>query len=90
MTPTSLAFASSLTPQQRQYVDLLVAEKVAEALSTLVTSSKLIVDSYQALNAQVEALSAQVNAYESKYRDDSKYILTRGKIVNLMKQLGIE
>lgn len=90
MKPDSESFASSLTPQQRQYVELYVSKKIEEATSELVRSSKLVLDCYQALQAQVESLSAQVNTYESKYRDDSRFILTRGKIVNFMKLHGIE
>ncbi len=88
-TPHYSAFASSLTPQQRQYIDLFVAEKVAEATSAIVQSAQVINESYQKLEAIVATLSAQVESYESKFRDDSKYILTRGKLIAFMKKEGL-
>jgi len=87
--PHFSAFASSLTPQQRQYIDLYVAEKVSEATASVIKSAQVITESYQKLEAIVTTLSAQVDSYESKFRDDSKYILTRGKLIAFMKKEGL-
>lgn len=84
--PHYSAFASSLTPQQRQYIDLFVAEKVAEATSSILQSAQTISDNYNQLLDKISTLFAQVEAYESKFRDDSKYLLTRAKLISFMKE----
>jgi len=88
--PSYDAFASSLTPDQRSYIQNYVLSAVSQLVTPLIQESMALNANNRALIDQVKALEARVNSYESKFRDDAKYSLTRAKIVSLMKELNIQ
>lgn len=89
-TPKYSAFASSLTPDQRSYIQSYTLSAINELVAPLITESMRLTQQYKMLIDQIATLQVRVDSYESKFRDDSKYILTRAKIVALMKEQGIK
>ena len=87
--PDYSAFASSLNPDQRSYVQNYVLSSISELVSPLIAESIKLTQQNKALQETISTLQAQVAKYDSRFTDDAKYILTRAKIVSLMKDLGI-
>lgn len=87
---TVAAFASSLTPQQREYIGAYIAMQVENMVGDVIRYAKTVEENYNALIDQVGILQKQVSAYDAKYLDDASYSLTRPKIIALMKAEGIE
>lgn len=89
-TPDYSAFASSLTPDQRSYIQSYTLSAINELVTPLITESMRLTRQHKALLDQIATLQVRVDSYESKFRDDTKYTLNRAKIVALMKELGIK
>ena len=89
-TPEYQPFASSLTPDQRSYVQNYVMSAVAELVAPLIAESMKLTSQNKNLLDQIATLQLRVDNYESKFRDDTRYSLTRPKIVALMKELNIK
>lgn len=87
--PDFSAFASSLSPDQRSYIENYVAKTVTELVHPITVEAQRLVRQNRELRAHIEDLKSRVDRYESKFRDDQKYTLTRAKIVALMKELSI-
>lgn len=87
--PEYQAFASSLTPDQRSYVQNYTLSVVNELVAPLIEESMKLTKQNRALQETIATLQLRVDSYESKFRDDMKYVLNRAKIVALMKELGI-
>lgn len=81
--------ASYFTPQQRQYIDAYVTDAVLRLTRPVLDANDKLTSQYKAALSEIEDLKARVDTYESKFRDDSKYALTRPKIIALMKAEGI-
>ncbi len=88
--PNYQAFASSLTPDQRSYVQNYVLSAISELVTPLVNEAMKLTNNNRALLEQIELLQVRVDNYENKFRDDGKYILTRPKLVAFMKEQGIK
>lgn len=88
--PNYQAFASSLTPDQRSYVQNYVLSAVAELVSPLVAEAMALTKQNKSLTEQIGILQDRVDRYEEKFREDGKYILTRPKLVAFMKEQGIK
>lgn len=84
------AFASSLTPDQRSYVQNYILSAINELVMPLVIEATQLTKQNKELTAKIDDLVSRVDRYEDKFRDDSKYILTRAKLVALMKEQGIK
>lgn len=83
------AFASSMTVQQREYVDALVENKIKTLVAPLISEASALTSQNKKLIAAIDDLKLRVEAFESNFIDDKKYILTRAKIVALLKKEGI-
>lgn len=88
--PHPSVYASSLSPDQRSYVNASIAHAVNEIVAPLIAETQNANANNAALLDEIKTLRAKVASYEAKLIDDTKYILTRGKIVALMKELDIK
>lgn len=88
--PHPSVYASSLSPDQRGYVNSAIAQAVDELVTPLIIQTKKAIATNKVLREDIAALLSRVEALNSKVTDDTKYILTRGKIVALMKELDIK
>lgn len=88
-TPDFNAFASSLKPHQREYITAYVTTKVNEQMAPLLEATLSALGQLDLIRAEVETLRAQHQAFADRAKDDDKYILTRGKIIQFMKAQGI-
>lgn len=83
------AFESLFTPHERLYIESYVAAKVSEILEPAALKMTQAAAAFEKLTAEVETLKTQVAAYESNFKDDAKYALTRPKVIALLKKEGI-
>lgn len=83
-------FASSLTPAQRSYIESYIDYQVETKVLPILTEAKALTAQYKALIDRIDTLQSSVDRYNNKFIDDTKYILTRAKIVALMKELNIK
>ena len=88
--PNYQAFASSLAPDQRSYVQNYVISAVSELVAPLIEESMALTKQNRALQEAIATLQTRVDNYESKFRDDMKYTLNRAKLVAFMKDQGIK
>ncbi len=83
-------FSSAMSPDQRSYVQLYVAKTVAELIHPLIVTNKNLSEQNERLTSEIATLTSRVESYESKFREDTKYAITPGKVATLMKELGIK
>lgn len=89
--PTSqqLTELAAFTPHQRSYVEALIAEAVAPLLVEIENLKSIPRPTAPVDNPRIDAMQLQINDLRMRYEQDDKYVLTRAKIVALLKQQGI-
>jgi len=82
-------FATSLSPDQRSYVQTYIQHQIDTLISPLITEAKTLTAQNKSLTEQIQTLTDRINRYEERFKDDLRYTLTRGKVVQLLKELNI-
>lgn len=87
-TAASIEDATKLTGLQRQYIKA-VAEEAAKLAANAVRDElvQLVVinDQYNQTD-----LNSRLSRLEGRYKEDDKFALTKPKLIDLMKKMGIE
>jgi len=88
--PNPDVFASSLKPNQRNYVECKIAEQIDINLAPLVRENIKLTRTNKQLTDKIDSLELQIKAFERNFTDDMRYKLTRANIIALMKELGLK
>ena len=84
--------SSGLAPLARQWIKALVSEvqpqQTVAPASNQEQINKLASELYDVLN-RINKLTERVEELETRYDVDERYSITRGKVVALMKKMGI-
>lgn len=87
--PDSNATKHSMTALQRQYLDSKVKELLEDAITPLRDEVSDLVAENLELRSTISVLAARLRKAEDRFASDDKTVLTKSKIVHLMKTLGI-
>lgn len=88
--PDPEILASSFSATQRRYIELMLTSTLQEIVEPLVNSAKSLLATNKAQRDKINELELRINKLESRFKDDDRFLLTRGKIVALMKELNIQ
>jgi hypothetical protein len=93
--PKALQLESStgLPPLARQWIKALVAENAAlirETVEADIARAASAAQSLPARDPRVDDLLNRIEYLERRAESDERYVLTKGKIIELMKKHGIE
>ena len=87
-TAASIEGATKLTGIQRQYIKAVVEEAARAAVATVRDDLIKLFDMNDHYN-QID-LNSRLSHLEGRYKEDDKFALTKPKLIDLMKKMGIE
>lgn len=88
MSSTSQRFAHSMTPLQREYLGHLIAEQVAPLTVKIAELEDQLATANRAHRAAAQALRDEVEVLKTHHAEDTRYALTRAKLIAFMRDQG--
>ena len=86
-TAASIEASTKLTGLQRQYIKAVAEEAAKDAVATVRDDLVRLFDMNDQYN-QID-LNSRLSHLEGRYREDDKFALTKPKLIDLMKKLGM-
>lgn len=84
--------SSGLAPMARQWIKALVSEVQAPQVASPVNNQEqvnIIAGELNDILKRLNQLTERMQELETRYEVDERYSITRGKVIALMKKMGI-